>query len=57
MEEALTLCMLGSFHDFVVSAEYFKIKIFRKVFQNTFRVLNGSDPNPDPKQFSKVISR
>ena len=63
----LTLCMLGQFACFFVSADFFKKKTFSiKSFMNTIRELNSLDPGQvrffvGPglriKLFSKLISR
>ena len=57
--DALTLCMLGNFACFFVICGFvFKINFFKnkKSFRNTIRV-PGVDPDPDPDQAPKVISR
>ena len=47
MMDTLTFCMMGNFHAFLSSADFFKITFSKTSFKNTIRVSNGLDPDQD----------
>ena len=51
----LTLCMLGKYSCFLVSADFFQNHLFRKnPFSNTVRVSNSLDPD-QARQFVRPV--
>ena len=50
------LCILGTFHIIVVVCRlFFKLTFFKTSFRNTFRVINGFDPNQDQRYISPYL--
>ena len=54
----LTLCMLGNFHDFLSSADFFQNE-FQKILSGVQSVSNSLDPDQDQhfKLLAMVINR
>ena len=52
----LILCILGNFHVIVIFCRLFsKLTFFKTYSSNTYRVINGFDPNQDQRYISPYL--